>query len=89
MDKKNLIGRMVISKAGRDKDKRFIIVDVIDDKYVSICDGNLRKAENPKKKKLMHLRLTNNIAEKLTGETKVSDFEITELLKSMEVNEEV
>jgi LSU ribosomal protein L14E len=44
------IGRIVKSKAGRDKDRIFIIVGVADEKHVLIADGDLRKIEKPKKK---------------------------------------
>jgi len=49
------IGQLVKSKAGRDKGKLFIIKEIINDKYVYIVDGELRKISNPKKKKVKHL----------------------------------
>lgn len=54
-----IIGRFVWSKAGRDKGKLFIIVDIADDNHVLIADGALRRISNPKKKKLKHLNITN------------------------------
>jgi ribosomal protein L14E/L6E/L27E len=59
------LGQIVSSKAGRDKDKVFAVVDIIDDKYVFIADGDLRKIENPKKKKVKHLQKYNTINEEL------------------------
>lgn len=55
------IGQIVTSKAGRDKDRLFVIIDIIDDKYVLIADGDLRKIEKPKKKKVRHLLKQNII----------------------------
>ncbi|MDR1570454.1 MAG: KOW domain-containing RNA-binding protein [Oscillospiraceae bacterium] len=49
-------GRVVVSKAGRDAGKFFVILSVLDDGYVRIADGRLRKIATPKKKKTMHLR---------------------------------
>lgn len=49
------IGQFVKSRAGRDKGKVLIVIKIIDDKYVEVIDGDLRKLENPKKKKVMHL----------------------------------
>jgi len=57
----DLIGRLVISKAGRDKGRYFCILSVIDEHFVSIADGDLRKIETPKKKKIKHLNVTNTV----------------------------
>ena len=43
-------GRAVLSIAGRDSGRRFIALKVEGD-YAFIADGDLRKAEKPKKKK--------------------------------------
>lgn len=56
------VGQIVYSKRGRDKGKLFVVVDVCGE-YCFIADGDLRKLENPKKKKLKHIQLTNNISE--------------------------
>ncbi len=56
-------GQMVRSKAGRDKDRMFIIVDVIDDQYVTIVDGDLRRVEKPKRKKIRHLSKINKVSD--------------------------
>ena len=53
----SLHGSIAVSTAGRDKDKVFIIVGVLDEDYVLIADGRSRKIEKPKKKKLKHLRI--------------------------------
>lgn len=58
-----IIGRYVWSKAGRDKAQLFIIIGIYDDQHVLVADGNLRRAGNPKKKKLKHLNITNKVAD--------------------------
>jgi len=58
-----MLGQLVCSKAGRDKGKYFIILDIIDDNYVYICDGSLRTIEKPKKKKIKHLHFTGKDVE--------------------------
>ncbi len=55
-----LIGQVVTSIAGRDKDKMFVIVEIVDDKYVKVVDGRLRKVEKPKLKKIKHLNISNH-----------------------------
>ena len=42
--------------AGRDKDKYLAVTGVIDKNYVLVCDGRRRRVENPKKKKLKHIK---------------------------------
>ena len=56
------VGTIVFSKAGRDKRKMLLAVRV-EDNYVYVCDGLLRKVEKPKKKKLIHLQKTNYTAD--------------------------
>ena len=54
------LGQIVKSKAGRDKDKIFTVIDIIDEHYVLIVDGKYRKLDNPKKKKIKHLMVYKN-----------------------------
>lgn len=70
------IGRVVVSKAGRDVGELFVVIGILDDKYVYISDGNLRSVEKPKKKKNKHLEYTNVIAEQIR-DTIISDKELT------------
>lgn len=83
MNEKNTFskGQVVISKAGRDKLRKFIIVDIINEDYVLICDGKLRKIEKPKLKKTKHLAKTSYIANKDISTNKML---IEELKKAKE-----
>ena len=65
MERKNLIGRIVYSKAGRDKDKYFMILDVLNEEFVYLVDGDLRRLERPKKKKIKHLIFTDKICDEV------------------------
>lgn len=56
-----MIGSYVLSKAGRDKGRYFIVLSIIDENYVMICDGRHRRLENPKKKKVKHLKFFNEV----------------------------
>lgn len=56
-------GQLVKSKAGRDKDRTFIIIAIVDDQYVTIVDGDLRWVEKPKRKKIRHLSKINRVSE--------------------------
>lgn len=72
------IGQIVKSKAGRDKDKLFIVIGIVDEQYVLISDGDLRKIDKPKKKKVKHLGKYNIISEdvknKIENNEKVSNL---------------
>lgn len=56
-------GQLVKSKCGRDKDRIFIIKEIIDKDYVLLIDGDLRKLEKPKLKKIKHIKKINTALE--------------------------
>ena len=62
-----MLGRVVFSKTGRDKGKPFIIVQVVNERYVIVSDGNIRKIENPKMKNVKHLQYTKMQADEVIG----------------------
>ncbi|MFO7612066.1 MAG: KOW domain-containing RNA-binding protein [Clostridia bacterium] len=85
-------GQIVLSKAGRDKGKKFMVLSVDrEDGYVHMADGNLRKVENPKKKKLRHLVLTGMEIEKLALKIKegkpLQNSEIYKEIKLLDLDE--
>lgn len=67
------IGQVVRSKAGRDKGKVFIVTKVIDDLYVLVVDGDFRRLDNPKKKKIRHLIVYKSIIEEIQSKIKNGD----------------
>jgi ribosomal protein L14E/L6E/L27E len=81
------LGQIVYSKAGRDKGRKFVIVKDIDVSYVLVSDGDLRKVEKPKKKKIKHLELTETvietISEKLRNNIRVTNSEIRKALDTL------
>ncbi|MDU4891206.1 MAG: KOW domain-containing RNA-binding protein [Clostridium sp.] len=93
MDEHNLLGKVVHSKSGRDKGKYFIIIGIIDAEYVYISDGDLRKIEKPKKKKLKHLGFTNlmadEIREAILSDGRISNSKIRKFLQVEDIIEEV
>lgn len=72
------VGQIVKSMAGRDKDRVFVVVDIIDDQYVLIADGDLRKIDKAKKKKIRHLAKYNvvheDIKNKIMNNEKIDDL---------------
>lgn len=85
MDKPISVGSVVYSRAGRDAGIFFLVIEVVDDNFVKICDGDVRKLAKPKLKKIRHLKNTGdvleNIGEKLSKGTKVYDAEIFSALR--------
>lgn len=82
-----LPGQVVVSKAGRDAGKKFVVVSIINEIYVQIADGELRKIEKPKKKKLKHLRITHyvidHIRQSLENNIRVTNAEIRKALNEI------
>ena len=78
-------GRVVLSKAGRDKGKFFIVLNVLEDgRYAEIADGDLRKITKTKKKKVIHIHakpdLALDIKIKLQNKSVILDSEIRKYL---------
>ena len=63
-------GKIVCSRAGRDKDK-FLVVG-IDDGMLLVCDGKERPLERPKRKNVKHLRFTNTCLDENSYKTNKS-----------------
>ena len=63
-----MVGRVVISNAGRDKTKAMVIVKETEN-YLLVCDGKERPVERPKRKNPKHLKLTNTYLEAQQLET--------------------
>ena len=85
-------GQLVLSKAGRDKGKKFIVTTVDKESgYVYIVDGKLRRVDNPKKKKLKHLEVigitSSKLSEKLKEGRPLQNSEIVKEIKLMETEE--
>ena len=70
---------IVISLAGRDEGKLFYVLEN-DGTYATIADGKGRKLENPKRKKLKHVRKVSRtetrVAEKIRTGDKVLNSEL-------------
>ncbi len=84
------IGRIVKATAGRDRDKLFMIVGIIDENYVWIVNGSNRTLTKPKKKKIKHLKameeLNWQIREKILDGDQVFDSEIRKILEALGYN---
>ena len=82
-----LAGRVVRSTAGRDRGRPFLVIRELDDDFVLMADGDLRKLDRPKKKRRKHLRsldlcLTDSELQSM------EDHQIRKLLQSVEPRKE-
>ena len=59
--KDNIIGRIVISKAGHDKGCAYLI-KAADDKYLYLSDGKFHPWNKPKKKNIKHVQMISQAA---------------------------
>jgi ribosomal protein L14E/L6E/L27E len=79
------VGQVVKSRAGRDEGRIFLILDIVDHQHVLVVDGDLRKLDNPKKKKIKHLIVYNTVLPelkyKLDNKIKINNAYIRKLLE--------
>ena len=80
------VGNVVLSTAGRDKGSYFIVTK-IEDNFVYLVDGNIRKIENPKKKKLKHVELTvfhdDEMTNRLVKNNRITNHDVKKCLRDM------
>lgn len=66
-------GLTVISGAGRDKGRAFVVLCELDSNFVMVCNGSSRTLDRPKKKRRRHLIPTRHempdMNEKFAGKT--------------------
>lgn len=68
------IGDIAISRAGRDKDRYYLIID-IDSKYIYLSDGRYHKIEEPKRKNFKHVSVKYVVEKELRD--KISTKKLT------------
>lgn len=85
------IGQYVRSKAGRDKNHIFIVIDIVDHEYVLIADGDVRRLESPKRKKIKHLYeykiISDVVREKKTDDKKLTNLMIRKEIEKFDLNQ--
>ncbi len=61
------LGQIVKALRGRDQERYAVIVGIADNRYVLIADGDKRKFDQPKKKNMLHLELTNFVSTEVSN----------------------
>ena len=74
------MGRIAISRAGRDEGRLFLVIEEIDADFVRVADGKNRGMDRPKKKRRSHLkpieRVDEALREKFLQGKTVENFEV-------------
>lgn len=87
MEKTVQLGQLVSSKAGRDKGKYYLAVQIRPDGIVLVADGTGRKMQAPKKKNIKHLvvhkRVAAAVAAKLEIGQNIGDGELRTALSAL------
>ena len=81
----DLIGKVVLSIAGRDKDHYYVVVKELNDDYYLLSNGRTKTSQMPKKKKLKHFDVLgdaeDHIKTALAAKDKGTDLKIKRFLK--------
>lgn len=76
-------GRLVISKAGHDKNRIYVIIKE-EEQYVYLSDGKYRPLQKLKKKKKKHVQYMNEIDETLKDRLDtIRDEDIRKVIQKM------
>lgn len=67
MDARPQIGQFVKVLRGKDEDSYAVIINIIDERFVLIVDGDKRRFDSPKRKNVLHLQLQPAISQEVTS----------------------
>ncbi|GGD03285.1 hypothetical protein GCM10007216_37470 [Thalassobacillus devorans] len=56
------IGQVVRIVQGREAEQYMVVIDLLDDRFVLLADGEKRKFDRPKKKNLQHVELMDFVS---------------------------
>lgn len=87
-----LIGRFAVSKAGHDKEYKYVIVHM-DDRYLYLCDGKYHPLDKTKKKAYKHVAICGECVEpglqqRIINKERVFDYEIKHAIKNQQSGKE-
>ncbi|MDK2880491.1 MAG: hypothetical protein PWQ99_266 [Clostridia bacterium] len=68
------IGQLVCSKRGRDRGRFYLVLEIINETFVYLVDGEKRRMENPKPKNVKHLTAYPMVAENLASQWEAGQY---------------
>ena len=80
------VGHLVESLTGRDKGQLYVVIGHGTQPFILVADGRNRKAANPKKKNVRHVKpvrsIAENVAYNLTVAGKVTDEKLRQAISN-------
>jgi ribosomal protein L14E/L6E/L27E len=89
VENKYNVGDIVLALAGRDSERIFVVVGILDENYVLIANGKSRKADFPKKKKIRHIELVKKADDMINLNLKNGKFTNAGLKKIISENQNI
>ena len=84
------LGAYVCATCGRDANKCFLVIEILDEAFVRIADGKSRKIQSPKKKKIKHLKVLGDgdasINKMLQSNQPVTNKQVCGAIKNLNAN---
>lgn len=81
----DLIGKVVLSKTGRDKNHLYVVIGHLSDRYVILSNGSTKTVQMPKQKNLKHISVLEDvddeIKESIILKDRGTDLKIKRFLK--------
>jgi len=81
----DLIGKVILSSKGKDKNHLYVVTNIINEKYVYLSDGITKTIQMPKKKNLKHIKVLSDvddeIKESIILKDRGTDLKIKRFLK--------
>lgn len=81
----DLIGKVVLSKTGRDKNHLYVVIGHLSDRYVILSNGSTKTVQMPKQKNLKHISVledvNDEIKESIILKDRGTDLKIKRFLK--------
>lgn len=60
-----VVGQLAVSKRGRDRGEPYLVLEIIDEAFVYLVNGDKRRIDNPKRKNVKHVQFYPAVAEQL------------------------
>ena len=81
----DLIGKVVLSKTGRDKGHLYVIIGHLSDSYVILSNGSTKTVQMPKQKNLKHISVLEDVDDEIKAsiisKDRGTDLKIKRFLK--------
>lgn len=85
MKNNDLIGKVVLSKAGRDKGSLYVCINIIDENFILLSNGSTKTVQLPKKKSIKHIKILSHendeILASISSKDKRTDLYIKKFIK--------